>query len=248
MRIIRQFGPAALGLMVLGLALGYGAYALGEETASETPVWSMNATAIEACSCPMFCQCYFNPGPAGHGGHGEQEHFCRFNMAYKVNSGNYGDVELEGAKFWIAGDLGSNFADGETDWAVVHFDPAVTAEQRQSIAGVLAHVFPVKWQSFSVGEDAAIDWQATTARAEARLGGGKLGEMILNHPPTAMSKEPMVLGNLTYWGAPRNDGFVLMPNEIEAYRSGEKPFEYSGGNGFMITIDIASSDVAAAGR
>jgi hypothetical protein len=34
-----------------------------------------------------------------------------------------------------------------------------------------------------------------------------------------------------------------MPNEVEAYRVGDKAFEYKGTNGFMITIDIASGDV-----
>jgi hypothetical protein len=37
-----------------------------------------------------------------------------------------------------------------------------------------------------------------------------------------------------------------MPNEVEAYRAGAKPFEYKGTNGFMITFDIASKDVAPA--
>jgi hypothetical protein len=71
--------------------------------------WNMNATIIEACSCPMFCQCYFNAQPAapgGHEGHGSNEHFCRFNNAFKVNKGSYGTVKLDGAKFWVAGDLG----------------------------------------------------------------------------------------------------------------------------------------------
>jgi hypothetical protein len=26
--------------------------------------WHFNGTVIEACSCPMFCQCYFNTYPA----------------------------------------------------------------------------------------------------------------------------------------------------------------------------------------
>ena len=58
-----------------------------------------------------------------------------------------------------------------------------------------------------------------------------------------MTEESVVIRNLKYFGAARNDGFVLMPNEIEAYRVGPKAFEYSGTNGFMITIDIASKDV-----
>src|SRR5438876_7812379 len=88
--------------------------------------WSLNATIIEACSCPMFCQCYFNAQPAGRSGHGESEHFCRFNNAFQVNKGNWGDVKLDGAKFWVAGDLGGDFSQGQMDWATVIFDPSVT--------------------------------------------------------------------------------------------------------------------------
>ena len=67
--------------------------------------WAFNATIIEACSCPMFCQCYFNAQPAGHHNHGGgagEEHFCRFNNAYSVNKGTYNGVKLDGAKFWLA--------------------------------------------------------------------------------------------------------------------------------------------------
>lgn len=56
---------------------------------------------------------------------------------------------------------------------------------------------------------------------------------------------PVVIKNLRYIGAPRNDGFILMPNEVEAYRLGDKPFEFRNTNGFMVTIDINSKDVAA---
>ena len=34
--------------------------------ASQDTDWHFNGTAIEACSCPMFCQCYFNTEPASH--------------------------------------------------------------------------------------------------------------------------------------------------------------------------------------
>ena len=225
----------------LALALA-GGWALAAATGDSG--WAMNATIIEACSCPMFCPCYFDTKPAAHQhGHGS-EHFCRFNMAYKVNRGHSGGVKLDGARFWIAGDLGADFGGGETDWASVHFDPAVTPEQRSAIAAVLGHVYPVKWKSFGVGEDAAVEWTASKDRAEARLGGGKLAEIALRRNP-GMTEEPVVIRNLRYFGAPRNDGFVLMPNEVEAYRVGPKAFEFKGTNGFMITLDISSKDVAA---
>jgi hypothetical protein len=212
------------------------------------PDWSMNATAIEACSCPMFCQCYFNTKPAGHGehaGHGEGGgHFCKFNMAYKVNSGHSGNVKLDGTKFWIAGDLGGDFSKNQMDWAALTFDPTVKPEQREAIKTILGHVFPVKWNSFTVGNDAPIDWNGGKEKSEARLDGGKAGEIVLKKFP-GMTSDPIVISNLKYWGVPRNDGFVMMPNEIETYKLGDKAFEFKGSNGFMITIDISSKDVAA---
>lgn len=53
-----------------------------------------------------------------------------------------------------------------------------------------------------------------------------------------MTAEPVVIKNLRYFGAPRNDGFVMMPNEIEAYRLAPKAYEFKGTNGFMLTLDI----------
>src|SRR5262249_28059431 len=123
---------------------------VGATKGKSQPEWSMNATLIEACSCPMFCQCYFNPEPAVHpaGGGGihaghQGGHYCKFNMAGKVNKGNYKGTNLAGAKYWISGDLGSNFGSGETDWAVVTFDPSVTKEQREGIATIVGKVYPV---------------------------------------------------------------------------------------------------------
>jgi hypothetical protein len=214
------------------------------QTKPAAPEWAMNATIIEACSCPMFCQCYFNTQPASHAGHGAMaEHFCRANFAYRVNKGNYGPVKLDGVKFWLAGDLGGDFSKGETDWVEATFEPSTTKEQRQALAVILSNVYPFKWKSFKVaGEDAKVEWQATNDRAEARLNGGKNGELVLRRYP-GMSNDPIVIKNLRYFGAPRNEGFILMPNEVEAYRVGDKPFEYKGTNGFMITIDITSKDV-----
>lgn len=217
------------------------------KTVASAPDWSFNATIIEACSCPMFCQCYFNPKPAAHAGHGDhagmEHHFCKFNNAFKVNKGRYGKVSLDGAKFWVAGDLGGDFSKGQMDWAVLTFDPSVSKEQREGITAVLGHLYPVKWNSFTVAPDAAMEWKATKDRAEARLDGGKAAEVVLVRYP-GMSAQPIVIHNLRYWGAPRNDGFVLMPNEVEAYRAGSKAFEYKGTNGFMITVDIAAKDAA----
>jgi len=234
---------AAACLITLSLAPG---------AASAASDWSFKATIIEACSCPMFCQCYFNSEPAGTGGHaghggaeaghGGMDHFCKFNNAFQVEKGSYGTVKLDGAKFWVAGDLGAEFSDGEMDWAVLTFDPSVTKEQREGIQAIMGAVYPVKWKSFTVAPDAAMEWSYTKDRAEARLDGGKTAEVVLNRGGYGNTEAPVVVSNLKYWGVPRNDGFVLMKNEVEAYRAGDKAFEFKGTNGFMITFEMSSKD------
>jgi hypothetical protein len=215
--------------------------------AADTPGdWAMNATVIEACSCPMFCQCYFNTKPAAHAEHGGGgKHYCRANNAYKVNRGHFGATKLDGAKFWVSADLGDNFADGELDWAVVTFDKAMTKEQRDGVGAILGHLFPFKWKSFKTAEGSIDTWTFDKDQAHARLDGGKTAEIRLKRFP-GMTNEPVVIRNLRYFGAPRNDGFIMMPNEVEAYRVGPNAFEFKGTNGFMLTLDMTSKDVAAA--
>jgi hypothetical protein len=218
----------------------------GVNASTDAPEWNMNATVIEACSCPMFCQCYFNTSPAAHHDHGGSgEHYCRANLAYKINKGHYGATKLDGAKFWLSNDLGADFSKGQMDWNVLTFDKPLTKEQRDAILVIAGHLFPVKWNSFTTAEANIDKWEYNNDYAVATMDGGKTAEVRLKRTQ-GMTNDPVVIKNLKYWGAPRNDGFVLMPNEVEAYRVGPKAFEYKGTNGFMITVDINSKDVKAA--
>src|SRR5207253_4492194 len=110
-------------------------------------------------------------------GHGAT-HYCKFNNAFHVNKGMYGATKLDGAKFWVAGDLGGDFSKGQMDWAVLTFDPSVTKGQRDGIVAVLGKLYPVKWNSFTVAKDAPMDWSATSDMAAARLDSGKAGEVV----------------------------------------------------------------------
>src|SRR5262249_18904241 len=178
-----------------------------------------------------------------HAEHGAaMEYFCRFNRAYKVNKGTFGATKLDGVKFWMAGDLGGGFSHDQADWGVLNFEPSVTKDQRDAIRTILAHLYPVKWNSFTVGRDGTIEWKADRDRAEAHLDDGRSAELMLKRAE-GMTADPIIIKNLKYDAAPRNDGFILMPNEVQAYRAGEKAFEFKGTNGFMITIDMTSKDV-----
>jgi Protein of unknown function (DUF1326) len=231
---------------LLSVVLGLAAMAAAPPPATTSaPDWAMNATVIEACSCPMFCQCYFNTKPANHGGHEAHgaSHFCRANNAYRINKGHHGATNLDGAKFWIATDLGGDFSMGQMDWAVLYFDKTLSPAQRDAIGEIAGKLFPVKWKSFKTAEASIDKWEFDKDQAVALLDGGKSGEVRLKRFQ-GMTADPVVIKNLKYWGAPRNEGFVMMPNEVEAYRVGENAFEFKGTNGFMLTLDITSKDVA----
>jgi hypothetical protein len=225
-------------------ALAAAGFAAPPAPAGGETEWAANMTAIEACSCPMFCQCYFNTQPAahaGHEGHAGAQHFCRANLAYRINKGHRGSTSLDGARFWVVSDLGGDFSKGEMDWAVLYFDKTLTPAQREAIGLVAGKLFPVKWKSFKTAEATIDKWQFDKDGAHALLDGGKTAEVKL-HRFQGMTNEPVVIRNLRYWGAPRNDGFVMMPNDVEAYRTGPNAFEFKGTNGFMITVDMNSKD------
>ena len=93
---------------------------------------------------------------------------------------------------------------------------------------------------FEAGEGDIV-WEADKDHTKATLDGGKSGEMVLKRYG-GLTDEPVVIHNLKYWATPRNEGFVMMPNEVEAWRVGEETFEFNGTNGFMITIDMNSKD------
>lgn len=212
----------ALAILILACSAVLGA--------GEGQDWSMNATILEACSCTMFCPCYFGGKPTGHDEHGR---YCKFNMAIHVNSGHYGETSLDGAEFWLAGNLSAA-------QAVLTFDEAVAAEQRAGIKAALGKLFsPITWKSFTIGEDGDVEWRASTEKAVATLDGGKRAEMVLIGAK-GMGGKPVVLENIVYWAADDNDGMVMMPNEVEAWRDGDDAFEFRGTNGFMITVSVAS--------
>ena len=111
------------------------------------------------------------------------------------------------------------------------------------VAVALKKKFPVEWESFEVAEDAEIEWGVEGDRSEAKLAGGEKAHIILNKHP-GLDGETGVLQNIAYFGAPRNSGFEMRPNEIETWKVGDKAFEHRGTTGFMVTVDMSSEDVA----
>src|SRR6202140_5763400 len=106
--------PRILLVAVLVVAAGLIYFSSYAQEKSAKADFEMTASYIEACSCDMFCPCYFNTHSTNHmDEHHMDAHFCRANLVLKVDKGYYKDTKLDGAKVWIATDLGSDWGNGK---------------------------------------------------------------------------------------------------------------------------------------
>lgn len=231
-----------LPLFALGASLIYLSSPAQEK--SGKPDFDMTASYIEACSCDMFCPCYFNDHATKHmtmGEHHAEEHFCRANNVLKIDKGYYRDTKLDGAKVWLALDLGSDWSTGKDSWLVINFDPDVTKEQRAALTDILGQLYFVPFQKKAVNA-AAFTWDVDTKSgvAHAKMNDGK-GEVILERVKGDNASHEVVMHNLKYWNAQSNDGFRMWKSKHEAFEGDGHKFSYDGTNGFLITIHYSGN-------
>jgi hypothetical protein len=235
--------PRLLLLPLLALAASLIYFTSSAQEKTSKPDFDMTASYIEACSCDMFCPCYFNTHSTDH----MDAHFCRANLVLKVDKGYYKDTKLDGAKVWIATDLGSDWSTGKDSWLVVNFDPSVGKEQQAALGDILGQLYPIPWQKKGAGT-AAFSWNVDTKTgvAHAKMNSGK-GEVLLERVEGDNPGHEVVMRNLKYWGAQSNDGFRMWKSKHEAFEGDGHKFDYAGTNGFLITIHFsgAAKSVAA---
>src|SRR5260370_20355306 len=93
------------------------------------PAWQMKADYVEACSCHLFCPCYFNQ-------HAEHPH-CEFNMAVKGREGHSGNTDLAGGQYWVSRDLGDQWGTKKKRrWGVGSFYPFHKQEKHDGLAPI----------------------------------------------------------------------------------------------------------------
>jgi len=212
---------ARIGLLLFSVVLLMGSKPAG-------PAWRMQADYVEACSCHLFCPCYFNK-------HAEHP-YCEFNMAVKVRAGHSGKVNLDGAKYWLTGDLGDEWGTNKKGkWVVVTFDPATTKEQRDALAPIILKTYGLEWGELKV-QEAPIEISRTGDVVEAKLGGGQMAYMKLQREPGTDGKG-VTLKNVNYFGAQGNGGFEMYKSIEHRSELPNHKFTYSGRNAFLISID-----------
>src|SRR5882672_11029525 len=100
---------------------------------SSKPDFDMTASYIEACSCDMFCPCYFNTRSTNHlsmGEHHMDVHVCRANLVLTVDKGYYEDTKLDGDKVWLGCGVGSDWSTGKDSCLVLNFNAAVSKKKQ----------------------------------------------------------------------------------------------------------------------
>jgi hypothetical protein len=154
------------------------------------PDFSMTASYIEACSCDMFCPCYFNNHSTMHG----DKQFCRANLVLKVDKGYYKPTKFDGAKVWVSTDLGSDWSTGKDSWVVMTFDPSDTAEQKAALTDIIGQLYPFKWEKMATDVQ-AFSWNVDKGVAHAKMNNGK-GEVVLERVKGTNPKEEIVIPNI----------------------------------------------------
>jgi hypothetical protein len=235
-----RFVVIALFVFSVGLLLVIGT---NSSSSAATNDFEITASYIEACSCDMFCPCYFNDHSTAHmdpSSH-EHKHFCRANLVFKVDKGHYKDVSLDGAKVWLSTDLGSDWSTGKDSWAIATYDTGVSPAQKAALNDIIAQLYPFKWTFFKT-DTAPFSWDvdAKNGVATAKRNDGK-AEVILERVKGDNPNDEAVLKNVRYWKAQSNDGFRMWKSRHEAYEGLGQKFDYSGTNGFLITIHFSGT-------
>lgn len=223
-----QKSVVAMGALALVLAVGIAYRAQG---ASGSKTWSIKADYIEACSCHLFCPCYFYTQPEG----GER---CEFNNAIKITEGHVGDTKVDGLEVWLSGNLGGDFTKPLKS-AIITVEPNITPKQEDAIKFLIAKIYPYKWEKIAV-DKAPIKWEKTGMNGHAVLGTGKgHGEVTLTGVKGADGKQT-VIQNLKYWGAQKNTGFYLAKSK-HRYKGHGHNYSYDDHNGFFIHIESSGT-------
>jgi hypothetical protein len=158
-------------------------------------------------------------------------------MAVKVRAGHSGKVNLDGAKYWVTGDLGDEWGTNKKGkWAVVSFDPSTTKEQRDALAQIILKTYGLEWGDLKV-QEAPIEISRSGDIVEAKLGSGQMAYMKLQREPGTNGKG-VTLKNVNYFGAQGNGGFEMYKSIEHRSDLPDHKFSYSGRNAFLISIDV----------
>lgn len=148
--------------------------------------WEASGTLIEACSCSVPCPCNFGQGPS--------RDYCHTVYAYRIKSGRYGAVILDGLIF----------GGGEADKGAMGFlDSRAAAEQNPALEKLAYAVFGQGGASAGARKFESVKIVATDDGKRFKVGFGERGGFEADVLFGRDHKRPIVVENNTTWPVDR---------------------------------------------
>ena len=88
--------------------------------------WEIAGQSMEMCSCKMLCPCWLGPEIE------PDEGWCSAALAFDIQQGSSGAVDLTGTKVALLAEWPANFFEGNGR-ARLYFEAAASAEQREAL-------------------------------------------------------------------------------------------------------------------
>lgn len=146
--------------------------------------WNLSGQFYENCSCDAICPCTWS-----NLAHRATQDYCRFAMAFEVETGNVDGVDVSGRKFVLVGETPPAMADG--NWKLgVFVDDGASADQVSKIGEVLSGSLggPPAALGPLLGEFLGIEQAAISIESDASGHRVKVGDVV-DYAGTPMTVE-----------------------------------------------------------
>lgn len=195
--------------------------------------WTLEGTYMEACNCKEACPCVFLSPPS--------EGECTALVAWRIDSGQMGDVDLSGRTAVMAAHAPTTMIEG--NWtAALYLDDEASDEQRDALLSILsgrAGGHPARLAEF-VGEmlgvrSVPLSFQSDGDHHELHI--GEVGEARIN-AEHGEDDEHVTIQKAPFSITPGHP-LVLARSEHLRYRDYDYDWELSDRNGFFAPFSYA---------
>jgi hypothetical protein len=181
--------------------------------------WKIKGELILSCSCHVFCPCVISLGE-----HPPTEGHCQTWGGIKIDSGNYGEIDLSGIDIALMIEIPGLMSRG--NWTVgAYIDEKADAYQLRALTKILSGRAKGTTFLFSilVGKFVGVYQEKVTYEIDGDIRRVKVPKMIDGEIQPIAGKrkgEPVVIQNSQYWIAP----------EIMVARANKSKFRAFGRN------------------
>ena len=205
----------AVSLIVVGCAAQAG-----------DPPWSVSGKTVSADSCVIGCPCIFGEQPSHDS--------CRFVAVFQTEDGHYGDLDLSGVRFAMAGEFSRANEQGEQEYLYVAYyvDSGAEKEQQEALRVILGGPAfaslgePEEVKALPISFEGLENFGAVGKACSGTV--GEIARVEVTPIEGAKAGEPMVVQNsaepLWFWTA-------LGQATDSYYRSGGQDFSFDGTSG-----------------